>query len=82
MKVLIQDARSGDYLGQNGAWTPLPSHGRDFRFSSCAQSVLRREKLSNLRVLYYFEDFDYCIQVRRPGGRMASHEFTAAAFDF
>ena len=82
MRVLIQDARSGDYLTQNGTWTPLPSHGKDFRFSSCAHAVLRREKLSGLRVLFYFEDFDYYIRARRVGGERRSQELCAAALDF
>lgn len=82
MKVLIQNSRSGEYLTQNGTWSPLPSHGRDFRYSSCARDVMRRENVSDFRVLFYFEEFDYFIRARRTYLKRSSPELCSSGLDF
>jgi hypothetical protein len=82
MKVLIQNAKSGEYLTPSGTWSPLAGHGKDFRFSSCAQAIMRKEKLSGLRVLFYFEEFDYAVRAPRPRNRVFFQDQCATAFDF
>jgi hypothetical protein len=81
MRVLIQNNGNGHYLTQHGTWSPLPGHGRDFHFSSCAHALLRKENLAGLRVLFYFEDLDYSIQVTRHRRKALSQDQAAAAFD-
>lgn len=82
MKVLIQNEKSGEYLTHSGTWSPLPSHGKDFRFSSCAHTMMRKEKTSGLRVLFYFEEFDYSVRAPRPRNRAFFQDMAAAAFEF
>jgi len=82
MKVLIQNSRNGEYLTQNGTWSPLPSHGRDFRYSSCAREMMRKESLSDFRVLFYFEEFDYVIRARRTFLKRSSPELCSEGLDF
>ncbi|HEX3798747.1 MAG TPA: hypothetical protein VH413_08595 [Verrucomicrobiae bacterium] len=82
MKVLIQDFKSGKYLAANGTLTSLPSQAKDFRYSSYARSILRREKFSGLSVHYYFEDMDYSIKVRNWQRERLCQQLNAAAFDF
>ena len=82
MKVLIQNVSNGEYLTQNGTWSPLPSHGKDFRDSSCAHALLRRERISDMRVLFYFEDLDYSIRAARYSMGRATPEIFATGVDF
>ena len=76
MKVLIQDVRTDRYVAQGRSFTSRASEARDFLFSRYACAVARREKILNLRVVYYFEEFDYIIQAR--GGQEAGFHFGAA----
>jgi hypothetical protein len=82
MKVLIQNVATGEYLTHNGNWSLLPSHGKDFRFSSYARSVVRKEKSPNLRALFYFEDYDYCVNARRPIGERLAADLSVGGMDF
>ena len=69
MKVLIQQAESEQYLTPQGTWTAATGNAQDFRFSSHAYAVVRREKVRGLRVVFYFEDLDYSIKAPRWKGR-------------
>ncbi|HZV34380.1 MAG TPA: hypothetical protein VFB72_07355 [Verrucomicrobiae bacterium] len=82
MKVLIQNVVTGEYLTQNGTWSPLASHGRDFRGSSSARAVLRKDNASKLRALFYFEDFDYSINVKRSQGERLVESLCTGGLDF
>ena len=83
MKVLIQHAGSEEYLTPQGNWTPAAGEAQDFHFSSNAYSVVRREKVRGLRVLFYFEDLDYSVKAPRWKGHdpRAFQPLGATAFD-
>jgi hypothetical protein len=65
MKILIQDARNGQYLTDKRTWTPAPAEARDFRCSSYAYTMMRRERARGLRVLFYFEETEHGIHALR-----------------
>lgn len=54
MRVLIQNIKTGEYLTQQGTWTLLPNEGQNFRFSSNAEAIIRKENISGLRVVFHF----------------------------
>jgi hypothetical protein len=64
MKVLIQNVRTGLYLGRRETWTAWVSHARNFCSSCEAYAVMKAERMSGLRVVFYFEDMDYTISAR------------------
>jgi hypothetical protein len=73
MKVLIQNVATGEYLTQNG---------KDFRGSSCARAVLRKQETSGLRAIFYFEEFDYSIKIKRPQSELLTASLCVGGMDF
>ena len=65
MKVLIQDARSEKFAAPGGTWAAMARDAHDFRSSPYACEVARQEKILQLRVVLYFEEYDYTINARR-----------------
>jgi hypothetical protein len=83
MKVLIQHIKSGQYLSPNGSWSATAGEARDFRYSSYAHSVMKKEQTRGLRVLFYFEELDYSVTVRRgSSGERLCERLSAGACDF
>ena len=81
MKVLIQQIKSGQYLASNGGWSASACEARDFRYTSYAHSVMKKERARGLRVLFYFEDLDYSITVRRGVGEPLNEDVAVGAMD-
>ena len=74
MKILIQEARGGRYLGADGNWTADVDDGKDFRLSVHAYAVAKRQRVGEFQVVSYFQDGDYVVRIgkrREPSGEMA-----------
>jgi hypothetical protein len=65
MKVLIQNTKSGQYIARHASWTDVAGHAKDFGSSAFAHAIVKAERIPGLRVLFYFEELDYCVQVRK-----------------
>jgi hypothetical protein len=65
MKVLVQNTKNGQYIAQHATWTDAASNAKDFGSSAFAYAILKAERIPGLRVLFYFEELDYCVQVRK-----------------
>jgi hypothetical protein len=82
MKILIQDVKNGRYLAEYGAWTATADDARDFRYSAYAHSLIRREKIHGLRVLFYFEELDYGMKAAKAPAEKSYRRMSLAGFDF
>ena len=80
MKVLIQNTKTGQYLAHQGHWTASAPHAKDFHSSQYAYSLLRAERISGLRVLFYYEKLDYCVRAKKCSAAYFDKSALAATF--
>jgi hypothetical protein len=64
MKVLIQDADTGWYLGENGKWNAKPAGARDFGLIASACSVADHLNVAAFKILACFQNLDHPMVVR------------------
>ena len=65
MKVLILSGDSQQYIASDGSWTPAITEAHNFRFSPYAFEVIKKERLPNATVVFYYEDLGYSLKATR-----------------
>jgi len=81
MKVLILSGDSQQYIASDGSWTPAIADAHNFRFSPYAFEVIKKERLANATVVFYYEDLGYSLKAtrtRKPSARAVEAMNSAA----
>ena len=68
MNILIENAESREYLGNNGQWTKYANEGRDFGATQVAYEAATREPIGKFNIVCYIVQKPKCIIITMDHG--------------
>jgi hypothetical protein len=68
MNILIENAESREYLGNNGQWTKYANEGRDFGATQVAYEAATREPIGRFNIVCYILQKPKCIIITMDHG--------------
>ena len=68
MNILIENAESREYLGNNGQWTKYANEGRDFGATQVAFEAASQEPIGKFNIVCYILQKPKCIIITMDQG--------------
>jgi hypothetical protein len=69
MCILIENAETLEYLGNNGRWTKKPGEGASFPATHAAFATAKNEPIGKFNIVRYFPDTEQFINMDHGSGK-------------